>query len=158
MEHRNSIALHQLADLVETVTIMSLTASKLLYEKGLELPFHSQQVSGTVSRARSRASVRSSGRNSECSFTLNSQNDGIISRCSWNIFLKYVFFLDFFLIIMSSLLPFTVSERTFSSSSSNKSGTKSSVKSENSDTLPTSERTVSFQIEGQSIGNERTPK
>lgn len=82
MEHRNSVVLNQLADLVEAVPIMSLTTSKLLYEKGLELPFHSQHVSGTVSRSRSRASVQSSGRNSEYSFTLNSQNDGIISRCS----------------------------------------------------------------------------
>lgn len=91
MEHRHSVALHQLADLVEAVSVISLTASKLLYEKGLELPFHSQQVSGTVSRTSSRASVQSMGQNSECNFTLNSQNDRIISRSSWNIFLKYFF-------------------------------------------------------------------
>lgn len=81
LDNRNSAALNQLADLVENVSMMSLTATKLLYEKGLELSFRNQQVSGTASRARSRTSIRSSGRNSECSFTLNSQDDGIISRC-----------------------------------------------------------------------------
>lgn len=72
---------------------------------------------------------------------------------------RRIFFLKYFLVFLSLLCPtFTVSERTFSSSSSNKSSTKYSVKSEKSGTIPTSERTVSFQIEGQSIGNERTPK
>lgn len=110
MEHRNSVALHQLADLVEAVSIMSLTASKLLYEKGLELPFHSQ----TVSRTRSRASVRSSGRNSECSLTLNSQNDGIISRRLWNIFLKYfLIFLSYYVLLLQYRRePFPVHRQT----------------------------------------------
>lgn len=82
MEHRNTTALHQLVDLIENTSIICLMATKLLYEKGLELPFrNSQQISCPILRTRSRTSVRSSGRNSECSYTLNSHDDGIISRC-----------------------------------------------------------------------------
>lgn len=68
--------------MIENVPGMNLTITKLLYEKGLEIPLHNQNNTlGSLSRARSRASMRSSGRASECSLTINSrEDDGIISR------------------------------------------------------------------------------
>lgn len=82
LESRNTSVLHQLADISDAMSGMSLVIAKLLYEKGLQIPAHGQHnASGAMSRARSRASLRSSGRASECSLTINSrEDDGIISR------------------------------------------------------------------------------
>lgn len=90
METRNTTALHQLADMIDAIPGMSLVITKLLYEKGLEIPMHNQsnRESVCLSRARSRASMRSSGRASECSLTINSrEDDGIISRC--RVFVRF---------------------------------------------------------------------
>lgn len=83
MEGRNTAALNQLADMIDSIPGISLVITKLLYEKGLEIPMQNQsnRESISLSRARSRASMRSSGRASECSLTINSrEDDGIISR------------------------------------------------------------------------------
>lgn len=71
--------------MIENVPGMNLIITKLLYEKGLEIPLHNQNNAlGALSRARSRASMCSSGRASECSLTLNSRgDDGIMSRCKY---------------------------------------------------------------------------
>lgn len=83
LESRNTTVLHQLSDMIEAMPEMSLVITKLLYEKGIEIPMHGQNNAlGMLSRARSRASMRSSGRASECSLTINSrEDDGIISKC-----------------------------------------------------------------------------
>lgn len=89
LESRNTSVLHQLADISDAMSGMSLVVAKLLYEKGLQIPAHGQHnTSGVMSRARSRASLRSSGRASECSLTINSrEDDGIISR---SLYIHYV--------------------------------------------------------------------
>lgn len=91
IEGRNLAALHQLAEMVDSVSGVGLVATKLLYEKGLEIPFLSNQnACGTMSRSRSHASIGSSSRNSECSNTLNSRDDDrILSKCLY-LFLNRV--------------------------------------------------------------------
>lgn len=83
LENRNTTVLHQLADIIETMPGMSLLITKLLYEKGLEIPAGSQQnASATMSRTRSRMSMRSSGRISECSLSVDSRGDkAFFSKC-----------------------------------------------------------------------------
>lgn len=79
LENRNTNALHLLADMVDGIPGMHLVITKLLYEKGLEIPTHNQC---NISRTISRTSCRSSGRASECSLNINGrEEDGIISRC-----------------------------------------------------------------------------
>ena len=83
IEGRNTAALNQLSDMIDAIPGMNLVITKLLYEKGLEIPIQNQSNRDSISltRVRSRASMRSSGRASECSLTLNSrEDDGIISR------------------------------------------------------------------------------
>lgn len=60
---------------------MSLSISKHLNENGLEIPASGHHnPSTTMSRTRSRMSMRSSGRASECSLTMHSGGDGTLSR------------------------------------------------------------------------------
>lgn len=81
LENRNTIALQQLAEMVDTVSGIGSIVTKHLYEKGLEMPVNNQQTaSRSCSRNRSRTSMRSSGRNSEYSLNLSRDDDGIISR------------------------------------------------------------------------------
>lgn len=72
--------------MIETVSGMSLAITKLLYEKGLEIPANNQRnISASVSRTRSRMSILSSGRASECSLiTINGREDDILSRRSYH--------------------------------------------------------------------------
>lgn len=88
LEIRNTTVLNQLAEMIESLPGMSLIITKLMYEKGMEIPVSSQQnASAKMSTSRSRISMRSSGRNSECSLTVNShEDDGILSRCLYNCF------------------------------------------------------------------------
>lgn len=140
--------------MVDSISGMSLVITKLLYEKGMEIPMHNQsnRDSMSMSRARSRTSMRSSGRASECSLTINSrEDDGIISRCKFFLLIS----LDISIFFYFAL----VSERSFmttSSSVSRTSTTKSTKKSEKSMT-PTSS-SLNFQIEGQSIRSEKQTK
>lgn len=142
--------------MVDAIPGMSLVITKLLYEKGLEIPMHNQSNRESLSRARSRASMRSSGRASECSLTINSrEDDGIISRCT---ILKHIF-IPFILLHISTLFYFaTVSERSFvtTSSSVSRTSTKSTKRSEKSMTATSS--TLNFQIEGQSIRSDKPTK
>lgn len=86
LDNRNTTVLHQLADIIESMPGMSLIITKLLYEKGLEIPA-SRQQSGSVSmsRTKSRMSMRSSGRVSECSLSVNSRDDNaFFSKCLYH--------------------------------------------------------------------------
>lgn len=93
IEGRNTAALNQLADMIDTIPGMNLVITKLLYEKGLEIPVQNQSNRDSLSltRVRSRASMHSSGRASECSLTLNSRDDdGIISRRKFQVEFLFV--------------------------------------------------------------------
>ncbi|XP_031638654.1 coiled-coil domain-containing protein 39 [Contarinia nasturtii] len=138
LESRNTTVLHQLSDIVDTVPGMSLVITKLLYEKGLEIPIHHQNArnaASSLSRAISRTSMRSSGRASECSLTINSrEDDGIISRLSERSFAT-----------------------TSSTVSSKASTTTRSTKKSDKSAAPTT-ASLSFQIEGQSIRSDKVSK
>lgn len=90
LEGRNATALQQLANMVDTVSGMGPVVTKHLYEKGLQMPVQStaaistRQQPSTSSQNLSRTSFRSSGRESEYSFNLDSRDqDGIISRSTY---------------------------------------------------------------------------
>lgn len=99
--------------MADAVPRMSLIITKLLYEKGLEIPVNNQHnVSASMSRARSRASMLSSGRASECSLTINSrEDDGIISRSLYRI--KFQFFLSHHIFTSKIVLFITPSQTLF---------------------------------------------
>lgn len=87
LEERNTSSLQQLAEMVDSVAGMGPIVTRDLYEKGLRMPSQNVTISGgepfprTASRSRSRASFRSTGRESECSFNLDDQdNEGFLSR------------------------------------------------------------------------------
>lgn len=82
VENRNTAVLHQLGEIIEAVPGMSFTITKLLYEKGLEIPAGSQHNgSGNMSRTKSRMSMRSSGRVSECSLSVSRDDNAFLSKC-----------------------------------------------------------------------------
>lgn len=163
LQNRNTAVLHQFADIIETVPSMSLIISKLLYEKGLEIPASSQQ-SGSVnaSRAKSRMSMRSSGRVSECSLSVNSRDDGAFFSKCLSYFIKiFRNFLSESIIIDVLVIFVLVSERTFASSSSSlsnvsKTSTTKSKKSEK--TMASSSSSLNFHVSGQSIRGDKATK
>lgn len=80
LEVKNSLVLHNLGEMMDTEPRMSLSINNHLNENGLEIPANSHHnASATMSRTRSRMSMRSSGRASECSLTVHS-GDGTLSR------------------------------------------------------------------------------
>lgn len=162
LENRNTNVLHHLAEMADTVPGMSLAITKLLYEKGLEIPANNQHnVTASLSRGKSRASMMSSGRASECSLTINSrEDDGILSRRLYPTEFEFIFLITphFHMPNVFSNIFLTVSERTFASSTSSASRTSTtkSKKSEKVITPPSS--SFNFQIEGQALCSERTSK
>lgn len=80
---KNALVLQNLGEMMDSEPRMSLSISNYLQENGLEIPVSSQHnVSATMSRTRSRLSMRSSGRASECNFSIHSgDGDGTLSKC-----------------------------------------------------------------------------
>lgn len=79
MEQRNKSALQHLAELVDSVPGIAPIITKQLYEKGLQMPpptsSTTPQQTGTLSRNRSRASMRSGGVESHQSGRMDSDRD-----------------------------------------------------------------------------------
>lgn len=90
MEQKNTVALQQLADMIDSVIGMGPIVSKYLYEKGIEIPVQSSAngqyggITASSSRNRSRTSFYGSIRGSEVSLNVRKENEReVVSRCKY---------------------------------------------------------------------------